>query len=434
MAGHRARRIACFLVTVVAAGSLLVARPGCRDGHPEQEMAEKGRAADAVRKHTGPAAKGDASWVVFHGASDASAAIALDERTLLVADDENNLLRAYGIKGGSPVFRFDLTNFLGVVGKFPEVDIEAGAKIGNRAYWISSHGRNRNGKWRPNRCRFFATEIIAGPRGITVRRIGRPYAELAERMMADRGIRAVCPTLAGTFHPGKLAGDGRRRLAPKDRGLNIEGLCARADGKCLYIGLRNPLAASRDAGGDRAIVVPLLNPAAVVEKAERPRFGRPLLWKLGGLGIRDMVRSRQHRATFVLAGPQGDAGRFALYRWSEKAGEQPVLLRKWDSRKSAWRPEALVALPRSRRLLLLSDDGVVPVRVGGPSECLKAEHYRGDGTTLNKHLRDESKKSFRARWIAPQTGRGVSPETVPARLGLPSGGRSRLSTVACTGS
>ena len=60
-----------------------------------------------------------------------------------------------------------------------------------------------------------------------------------------------------------------------------------------------------------------------------------------------------------------------------------------------------MAFPRSLRLMVLSDDGSVPVPVGGPSECLDAEHYRSDGTSLNKHLRDESRKFFRARWIAP---------------------------------
>ena len=401
MAGHHVIKTAYFLVTVVAAGSLLIATQNCREGRTKQEMAEKGRTAEPARTHISVLAEGDASWIVFRGASDASAAIALDERTLLVADDENNLLRTYSTEGGSPVFRFDLTGFLGVAGKSPEADLEGGARIGDRAYWISSHGRNRNGKWRPNRCRFFATDIIVGLRDIAVRNIGRPYAGLAERMEADPGIRAACPNLAESFHPGKLNGDRKRRLAPKEQGLNIEGLCASADGKRLYIGLRNPLVTPPGASGDHAIVVPLLNPAEVVEKAEPPRFGRPMLWNLGGLGIRDMVRSEQHGATFVLAGPQGDGGRLALYRWSEQIDEQPVFLRQWDSQMSGWRPEALVAFPRSPRLLLLSDDGSVPVSVGGPSECLDAEHYRNDGTSQNKHLRDEKRKFFRARWISP---------------------------------
>jgi len=406
MPGYRAGKTAHFFVlaaVVAAAGFLLTAAPSCRNDRPGRETAKKGRPAPTTTR-TGGASENDPSWIVFHGTSDTSAGIALDERTLLVADDENNILRAYGVKGGKCIFRFDLTNFLGVAGKFPEVDIEGAARIGDRVYWISSHGRNRDGKWRPNRCRFFATDIRTAPGGISIRQTGRPYTKLAESLAADPAIRAACPEVAASFHQGKLGGDDKRRLAPKAHGLNIEGLCASADGNRLYIGLRNPLAGLRGASGDRAIVIPLLNPGEIVEKSPEPRFGRPVLWNLGGRGIRDMVRSGHHRTTFVLAGPHGGKdGRFALYRWSGKAGEQPVFLQKWDSRTPAWRPETIIAWPGSPGVLLLSDDGVVPVRVGGPAECIDAKYYRSDGTTLNKHLRDENRKYFRARWIVPKT-------------------------------
>jgi len=390
--GYRARSVAHLLVAVALAGSVLTVVSGCGGSRPAQQTTEEGRAADRG---------GTPSLLVFRGASDASAAVALGERAFVVADDENNVLRAYDIEGGGQLFRFDLTAFLAVAAKSPEADIEGAARVGNRAYWITSHGRNRNGKWRPNRCRFFATEILTGAGGVTVRGIGRPYKELAERLVADQGTRAVCPALAKSYRPGKPDGDGKRRLAPKEHGLNIEGLCASADGNSLYIGLRNPLVSPRGAIDRRAIVVPLLNPAEVVEQARPPRFGRPMLWRLKGLGIRDMVRSEHHRATFVIAGPP-DGGRGSmLYRWSEKADEQPVSVKDLGSAAVGWCPEALVAFARSPRLLLLSDDGNVRVPVGEPSECLDAEHYRSDGTCLNKHLRDQSRRSFRARWIVP---------------------------------
>ena len=392
MAGYRAIAAAYLLVAVVVAGSGLVAMSGCSEDGRKHKATEQGRAGDPGQAP---------SWVVFRGTSDASAAVVVDERTFAVADDENNILRAYSTEGGSPVLRLDLTGFLAVVAKSPEADIEGAARIGNRAYWISSHGRNRNGKWRPNRCRFFATEVSTGPEGFALGAVGRPYTELAAKLVADPNVRAACPGLAQSFHAGKLDGGGERRLAPKSRGLNIEGLCASADGNRLYIGLRNPLIRLPGANGDHAVIVSLLNPADVVDKAQRPRFGRPMLWNLGGLGIRDMVYSEQHRATFILAGSHDDGGRSVLYRWSGQADEQPVFLRQLDSRSSDWCPEALVAFPRSPRLLLLSDDGTVPVSVNGPSECLDADYYRNDGTSLNKHLRDESRRSSRARWIVP---------------------------------
>jgi len=402
MAGYRASKTPHPLVIVMVTSLLLIAVTSCRKDRPGRETVKKTRTAQATQTHTRDASENDPSWVVFHGTSDASAGIALDKRTLLVADDENNILRAYGVKGGKPIFQFDLTSFLGVAGKFPEVDIEGTARVDDRVYWISSHGRNRNGKWRPNRCRFFATDIRIDPGGIAIRQTGRTYTKLAERMAADPGVRAACPDIAASFQQGKLNGDHKRRLAPKAHGLNIEGLCASADGDRLYIGLRNPLATSRGISDDHAIVIPLLNPAGVLDKTQQPRFGRPMLWNLGGLGISDMVRSEQHRTTFVLAGPHGGAdGRFALYRWSEEVDQQPVFVQQWDPQTPAWRPEAMIVLPGSPRLLLLSDDGVLPVPVSGPAECIDAKCYRSDGTVLNKHLRDENRKYFRALWISP---------------------------------
>ena len=96
--------------------------------------------------------------LVFRGASDASAAVTIGEDMFIVADDENNILRVYNInKPGLPVFSFDLTEFLGINPEHPEADIEGATMIGRRIYWITSHGRNKDGKMRPNRYRYFAT-------------------------------------------------------------------------------------------------------------------------------------------------------------------------------------------------------------------------------------------------------------------------------------
>jgi hypothetical protein len=72
-------------------------------------------------------------------------------------------------------------------------------------------------------------------------------------------------------------------LAPKDEGaLNIESLAADA-GK-LWIGFRNLQSKAKD-----ALLVPLLNPTEIINKSARAKLGDPLLLKLGGLGVRDMV-------------------------------------------------------------------------------------------------------------------------------------------------
>ncbi|MHC4629429.1 MAG: DUF3616 domain-containing protein, partial [Planctomycetota bacterium] len=105
---------------------------------------------------SGPSAR----ELVFCGASDASAAVAISRDMFIVADDENNVLRVYRRgQAGSPVYSYDVTAFLGIAPEHPEADIEGSTAIGSRIYWIASHGRNKDGKMRPNRYRFFATDV-----------------------------------------------------------------------------------------------------------------------------------------------------------------------------------------------------------------------------------------------------------------------------------
>ena len=64
-----------------------------------------------------------AERLVFRGASDASAAVAIGEDMFIVGDDENNVLRVYRTgQAGSPVFSYDLTAFLGIDPEHPEAD------------------------------------------------------------------------------------------------------------------------------------------------------------------------------------------------------------------------------------------------------------------------------------------------------------------------
>jgi len=379
----------------MAACLLSFAISNCRKNRTDRERSDP---AAATRPASDPGDKLESipRCLIFNCTSDASGAVAIDGSTLLVADDENNILRAYRTSAGSPIFEVDLSAFLELETKRPEVDIEGAARIGNRVYWISSHGRNRNGKWRPNRCRFFATDISFDGDRTIVRPVGRFYSKLADQMMDDPGVRAACPGLPASFHSGKLPAGAREFMAPKQRGLNIEGLCSNADGDRLYIGLRNPL------NGSRTIVIPLLNPSGIIDEAESPKFDRPMLWDLDSRGIRDMVYSERHAATFILAGPKGDSGKFALYRWSGKIDQQPVFAEKLDFGKPTWRPEALVEIPDSPELMILSDDGVLLIPVSGPEDCIEPQYYRYDGTSLNKHLREEARKYFRGTTISPR--------------------------------
>jgi serine/threonine protein phosphatase PrpC len=91
---------------------------------------------------------------------DASAAVALDADHFVVANDERNTLRIYKRGQPDPVNSVELSTFLGTNEK-KESDLEGAARIGTRVYWISSHGRNKDGELQERRRRFFATEITS---------------------------------------------------------------------------------------------------------------------------------------------------------------------------------------------------------------------------------------------------------------------------------
>ena len=216
-----------------------------------------------------------------------------------------------------------------------ESDLEGAAAVGSRIYWISSHGRNKNGKLREERHRFFATEVDSRTVPPSLRPVGLPHTGLLEDLLSADALKRY-----------KLK-DAAQRAPEAAGGFNIEGLAATADGK-LLIGLRNPLVAGR------ALLVPLENPDAVVN-GKAARIGTPILLDLGGRGIRSI--ERMGSTTLIVAGAPDDSGGFALYQWSGKADDAPVLVKDMDF--GSLRPEALFELPMSNRMQFLSDDGGV---------------------------------------------------------------------------
>jgi hypothetical protein len=343
-------------------------------------------------------ADSNSNSLVFYGMSDASAGVSLGPDKFIAADDEENILKVYKIQNGSkPVFNLDMSRFLETLPDYPEADIEAAAKIGSRIYWITSHGRNRDGRPRPNRHRFFATEIVTDSNGSGIRPVGKPYKNLTSDLVRTKSdVQADLVKASGSGF--ELKGKDYARLAPKNEGLNIEGLCASPDGNTLYIGFRNPLHRSRD-GKEYAIIIPLKNPAAVVDKGQQPVFGSPLLWDLDGRGVRDMAYSPFHKACFIIAGPSDEKAKFALYRWSGQEDKQPVLVRKIETGLVRFTPEAILVFDNSDKLLLLSDDGALEVEVSNPAES--KEPLIDDRWSFNKSLANPGRKTFRAAWIKP---------------------------------
>lgn len=276
----------------------------------------------------------------YEGPCDASAAVALDADRFVVGNDENSILHIYRRGQPAPGATVDLTRFLDVR-KSQEADIEAAAVIGTRAYWITSHGRNSAGKARPSRQRIFATDLRPGS-AVPIEPVGKPYTQLLRDLEETESLK-----------PYRL-GDAARLAAEAPGGLNIEGLAATPDGK-LLIGLRNPIP------GQRALIVPLDNPAEVIE-GKRAKLGAPVELDLGGRGIRSIELVGADY--LIVAGPAADVGTFALFRWSGRPGDAATPLPA--AKFGTLRPEAMFAVPQSARVQLLSDDG--GVRLAGV-EC-----------------------------------------------------------------
>jgi len=266
----------------------------------------------------------------YSGMCDASAAVALSTNLFAVADDEDNVIRVYRSgQGGLPLRSYELSRFLSVDPQKPESDIEAACRVGDRIYWITSHGQNREGEYRQSRHAFFAT--VADADG-GIEPVGRAYHSLLADLLRE-------PRLA----PFQLAAGSL--LPPKTKGaLNIEGLCATPEGH-LLIGFRNPIPQGW------ALIVPLENPADLLQ-GKPARFGEPVRVNLNGLGVRDIAYVGN--SYIILAGSYDGGGKTRLYRW--RGGQSPPEPLRIDL--GSINGEAIVAFPiKDKPLELLSDDG-----------------------------------------------------------------------------
>lgn len=334
------------------------------------------------------AVAGDPDLLVFSGASDASAAVALDARHFVVADDEDNVLRIYCLDGpASPVGQVDLDGFLAIDGQSAEADIEGAARIDDRIYWITSHGRNRDGKERPGRLAFFATDVVndAGHGVPSLVPVGRPYRHLVQDLLRDRQLRFL--DLEPTLQPGRsLKKKERKSLAPQQQGFNIEGLAAGPD-RSLLIGLRNPTF------GGQAIVLVLREPDAVALEGRNATFAPPMLLDAGGLGVRSLEFAPPH---VLIAGPADGEDRYAAFIW-DGPGMAPRS-RPLDL-PADFTPEGVFRASGSDVLWLLSDDGMRPRAVASADECSDGELLE-DGRCPNKFLVDRSRRTFRVLPVA----------------------------------
>jgi len=299
----------------------------------------------------------------YSGIRDASAAVAVRSNLFIVADDEKNTLRLYSADhAGPPLKEFDFDNFLEVASKSPEADLEGAALIGNRAFWIGSHGRNKDGKERLNRHRLFATDIGVTNGEVTLMPVGKPCKRLLDDLIADKRFAEFNLAEASTRPP------------KEPDALNIEGLSATPEGH-LLLGFRNPTPHGK------ALIIALLNPNEVVA-GKSPHFGAAILLDLDGLGIRDMAFFDGNY--FIIAGPAHSGGKFHFYRW---AGGSAAPEKFAVKHLGGYSPEAIIIYPQKgfHEIQILSDDGNRVVN-GTPA----------------KELDESAPKTFRSFWLTDQ--------------------------------
>lgn len=274
---------------------------------------------------------------IYRGTCDASAAVVLPDGRLAIGNDEDNTLRVYEIGDPEVKRSIDLTPVLAVDAKRPEADIEAATRVGNEVFWITSHGRNRSGKYRASRYRFFRTTLPAP--GDTSFDIASSTVS-SQTFLVDLEHSALGKTYA-------IEQASQRAPGEKD-GFNIEGLSVMPNGSVL-VGLRNPVPARK------ALLVQVDNPEEVVTGKAPARIETQHLLDLGGLGIRSLEYIEALKAYVLVAGcPDDSCDRpSVLYKWDPDHGA----LDKLDIDVSGLNPEGLVYDDASGELWIISDDG-----------------------------------------------------------------------------
>jgi len=306
---------------------------------------------------------------------DGSFGVMIDATHFLDGDDEEQGMRLY-TRGatGDPLTTIDVSSGIGL-SSGDEADFEDAARIGNRVFVISSHGRTKSGVIESARYHFFAMDVAGTSPNVTLTVPGYTTMLLEQMLVAANWTTpntAVLATLAAASNLG-TATDAN--LAPMANGTNIEGLAwapTTARPNQLLIGFRNP------PQGGAAIVVSLLNAAEVLTGATA-RFGEATLLDLGGLGIRAMAWSPLHTAVLLIAGPRTDAaGPFRLFKWSGAAADLPVAVQDITGVPSASAPEAIVVYPNTRDVQILFDQGDHDIGGDACKDADESDRWFGD--------------------------------------------------------
>ena len=289
----------------------------------------------------------------FKGLANASAAVALDGRHFVLADDEESALFLYDFDDpdrGPQLISLDAGLGTGA----GEPDLEGAAMLGGRIWWITSHHLADCNT--AARQMLFVTDVERSGGGISIK-VGGAVCRTLLRDLARK------PAIAAALD---FAGKGWDAI-------DIEGLAGTPEGG-LMLGFRAPL------HGKHAIIVKIRN-AATLPDGEPPDLADPILVKLGGRGIRSLEEIEG--GYLIVGGPRDGGSKSKLFFWSGRRHDDPVSL---DAKlPRTFNPEAVFQIPDTSTTFILSDDGR---RYRGGDRPPGPTHFRALLVDLAELMRD----------------------------------------------
>jgi hypothetical protein len=277
----------------------------------------------------------------------------IDATHFLDGDDEEQGLRVYTRgAGGAPLKTIDVSTMIGL-STGDEADFEDAARVGDRVYVITSHGRNKNGKLERARYRFFGMDVGGTSPGVTLTVPGYTTTLLDQMLVTGNWATphtAVIATLTASSNLGRSTDS---TLAPLAGGTNIEGLAwapTASRPNQLLIGFRS-LPRVRARSSCRCSTPRRCSRArrpvrrGGAARPWRPRHPRDGVVAAARGGVADRRAARRRR------------GAVPLFKWTGAPADAPVAVTDITGVPSTSAPESIVTYPNTRDVQILFDQG-----------------------------------------------------------------------------
>jgi hypothetical protein len=310
------------------------------------------------------------------GASDASSQLAVGGGYFLDVDDESPALRLYK----NDTTGFPLKSWV-TPGLGEDTDFEALARSGNKVFQADSFAEGVG--FSP-----IVEYTIRGEGAETELSTKAVYYGLEQELIAWDNSRGAPLGLQASSETSQKEADGS--------GLALEGLEFAPDGTTAYLGFRVPLQPANGGPRTESLIIPVKNFAALFAPGNTApaEFGTPIIWNLGGLGIRE-IRKNAHDEYLIISGGPGDVpketvGRQALWAWDGVPTDAP---RELKTKFMETAPPLLHGITGWEGIVEVPDPLVQGAKVTLVQDDGKSEPW-GAHTTTQKKMTENQQKSM----------------------------------------